>query len=61
MEHRLLRGIHSFANGIATTEGGMHEEGFNKALTNVVNRYARSTEQLKEKDENLHGEDIRRV
>ena len=31
-------GIHSFANGIATTEGGMHEEGFKKALTNVVNR-----------------------
>ena len=34
-------GIHSFANNIATTEGGMHEEGFKKALTNVVNRYAR--------------------
>ena len=33
-------GIHSFANNIATTEGGMHEEGFKKALTNVVNRYA---------------------
>ena len=33
--------IHSFANGIATIEGGMHEEGFRKALTNVVNRYAR--------------------
>src|SRR5205809_238010 len=32
-------GIHSFANNIATTEGGMHEEGFKKALTNVVNRY----------------------
>src|SRR5205807_571258 len=32
--------IHSFANGIATIEGGMHEEGFKKALTNVVNRYA---------------------
>ena len=35
-------GIHSFANGIATIEGGMHEEGFKKALTNVVNRYARA-------------------
>ena len=34
-------GIHSFANGIATIEGGMHEEGFKKALTNVVNKYAR--------------------
>ncbi len=33
-------GIHSFANGISTTEGGMHEEGFRKALTNAVNRYA---------------------
>ena len=34
-------GLHSFANNIATTEGGMHEEGFKKSLTNVVNRYAR--------------------
>jgi DNA gyrase subunit B len=33
--------IHSFANGISTIEGGMHEEGFRKAITNVVNRYAR--------------------
>jgi DNA gyrase subunit B len=52
-------GIHSFANNIATTEGGMHEEGFKKALTNVVNRYARQKGHLKEKDENLLGEDIR--
>ena len=52
-------GLHSFANGIATVEGGMHEEGFKKALTNVVNRYARSKGLLKEKDENLSGEDIR--
>ena len=52
-------GLHSFANNIATTEGGMHEEGFKKALTNVVNRYARSKGLLKEKDENLLGEDIR--
>ena len=36
--------LHSFANGISTTEGGMHEEGFKKALTNVVNRYARAQE-----------------
>ena len=35
-------GIHSFANNIATTEGGMHEEGFKKSLTNVMNRYARA-------------------
>jgi DNA gyrase subunit B len=52
-------GLHSFANNIATTEGGMHEEGFKKALTNVVNRYARDKSHLKEKDENLLGEDIR--
>jgi DNA gyrase subunit B len=51
--------IHSFANGIATIEGGMHEEGFRKAITNVVNRYARKRNLLKEKDENLAGEDIR--
>ena len=52
-------GIHSFANNIGTTEGGMHEEGFKKALTNVVNRYARNKGHLKDKDENLLGEDIR--
>lgn len=51
--------IHSFANGIATTEGGMHEEGFKKALTNVINKYARVRNLLKDKDENLLGEDIR--
>ncbi len=51
--------IYSFANGISTVEGGMHEEGFKKALTNVVNRYARSKGHLKEKDDNLLGEDIR--
>ncbi|MDP9388705.1 MAG: DNA topoisomerase (ATP-hydrolyzing) subunit B [Actinomycetota bacterium] len=52
-------GIHSFANGIATVEGGMHEEGFKKALTNVLNKYARSKNLLKDKDGNLLGEDIR--
>ncbi|MCZ7527838.1 MAG: DNA topoisomerase (ATP-hydrolyzing) subunit B [Acidimicrobiia bacterium] len=52
-------GLHSFANNIATTEGGMHEEGFKKALTNAVNKYARSKGILKEKDDNLLGEDIR--
>jgi DNA gyrase subunit B len=51
--------IFSFANGISTIEGGMHEEGFKKALTNVANRYARSRNQVKEKDENLDGKDIR--
>ncbi len=52
-------GIHSFANGITTAEGGMHEEGFKKALTNAVNKYARNKNLLKEKEENLLGEDIR--
>jgi DNA gyrase subunit B len=52
-------GIHSFANGISTNEGGMHEEGFKKALTNAVNKYARAKNHLKEKDDNLLGEDIR--
>ena len=52
-------GIHSYVNGIETTEGGTHEEGFRKALTNVVNRYARAKGLLKDKDDNLSGEDIR--
>jgi DNA gyrase subunit B len=51
--------IHSFANTINTHEGGMHEEGLKKALTNVLNRYARNKGLLKEKDENLLGEDVR--
>ena len=52
-------GIHGYANGISTTEGGMHVEGFRTALTTVVNKYARAKGLLKEKDENLLGEDIR--
>ncbi len=52
-------GLHSFANNIATTEGGMHEEGFKKALTNAVNKYGRARGFLKEKEDNLLGEDIR--
>ena len=52
-------GLHSFANGINTIEGGMHEEGFKKSLTNCVNKYAREKGLLKEKDPNLQGEDIR--
>ncbi|MGZ8603580.1 MAG: DNA topoisomerase (ATP-hydrolyzing) subunit B, partial [Actinomycetota bacterium] len=51
--------LHSFANTINTHEGGMHEEGLKKALTNVINRYARNKGLLKEKDENLLGEDVR--
>ena len=52
-------GIHSFANGINTVEGGMHVEGFKKSLTNVVNRYARQAKLVKESDDNLTGDDIR--
>ncbi len=52
-------GIHGYANGISTTEGGMHVEGFRTALTTVVNKYARAKGLLKEKDDNLLGEDIR--
>ncbi|HEY7626804.1 MAG TPA: DNA topoisomerase subunit B [Ilumatobacteraceae bacterium] len=52
-------GIHGYANGISTIEGGMHVEGFKTALTSVVNKYARGKGLLKEKDENLLGEDIR--
>jgi DNA gyrase subunit B len=52
-------GIHSFANGINTVEGGAHVEGFKAALTTAVNKYARAKNLLKEKDVNLQGEDIR--
>lgn len=51
--------IFSFANNIATPEGGTHETGFRSAMTKVVNDYARKNNLLKEKDENLAGEDIR--
>ena len=52
-------GIHGYANGISTTEGGMHVEGFKTALTSVINKYARAKNLLKEKEDNLLGEDIR--
>jgi DNA gyrase subunit B len=52
-------GIHGYANGISTIEGGMHIEGFKTALTSVINKYARAKNLLKEKDDNLLGEDIR--
>jgi len=52
-------GIHSFANGINTIEGGKHVEGFKASLTSVVNRYAKASKQLKENEENLTGDDIR--
>lgn len=52
-------GVYSFANTIHTHGGGTHEEGFRAALTALVNRYARDKKLLREKDENLSGEDIR--
>ncbi|WP_030412285.1 DNA topoisomerase (ATP-hydrolyzing) subunit B [Streptomyces sp. NRRL S-1448] len=52
-------GVYSFANIIHTHEGGTHEEGFRAALTGLINRYARDKKLLREKDDNLTGEDIR--
>jgi DNA gyrase subunit B len=49
----------SFANNINTHEGGTHEEGFRKALTKAINDFARAKGILKDKDENLTGEDVR--
>ncbi|MFF2631331.1 DNA topoisomerase (ATP-hydrolyzing) subunit B [Microbacterium sp. NPDC058021] len=51
--------VFTFANTINTHEGGTHEEGFRAALTTLVNKYAREKGLLKEKDDNLTGEDIR--
>lgn len=51
--------IYSFANNIHTYEGGTHESGFKSALTRVINDYARKNNLLKEKDDNLMGEDVR--
>ena len=51
--------VHTYANTINTHEGGTHEEGFRAALTSLVNRYAREKGILKEKDENLSGDDVR--
>ena len=51
--------VHTFANTISTTEGGTHEEGFRAALTSLINRYAREKNILKDKDENLSGDDVR--
>ncbi|MFE2930139.1 MULTISPECIES: DNA topoisomerase (ATP-hydrolyzing) subunit B [unclassified Streptomyces] len=52
-------GVYSFANTIHTHEGGTHEEGFRAALTTLVNKYAREKKLLREKDDNLTGDDIR--
>jgi DNA gyrase subunit B len=51
--------VHTFANTIGTVEGGTHEEGFRAALTSIVNRYAKEQKLLREKDDNLTGEDVR--
>ncbi|MBO4863506.1 MAG: DNA topoisomerase (ATP-hydrolyzing) subunit B [Eubacterium sp.] len=51
--------VYSFVNNIVTPEGGMHLTGFRAAITKVFNDYARNTKMLKEKDDNLSGEDLR--
>jgi DNA gyrase subunit B len=51
--------IHSFANNISTREGGSHMSGFRSALTRTLNKYARDHGLLKEKEDNLTGEDVR--
>ena len=52
--------IFSFANNINTHEGGTHLSGFRSALTRTLNKFAREKGHLKERDENLSGEDVRR-
>ena len=51
--------VHTFANTINTIEGGTHEEGFRAALTSLMNKYAREHKLLKEKEQNLTGDDCR--
>ena len=51
--------IYSFVNNINTHDGGTHEEGVKRALTRIINSYARKTNMLKEKDESLTGEDVK--
>ncbi|QNN51095.1 DNA topoisomerase (ATP-hydrolyzing) subunit B [Phycicoccus endophyticus] len=51
--------VHSYANTVNTHEGGTHEEGFRAALTKLVNDFARRQNLLKDKDDNLTGEDVR--
>ncbi len=51
--------VHTYANTINTHEGGTHEEGFRAALTKLVNDFARKNNLLKEKEENLTGDDVR--
>ncbi|HEX2495603.1 MAG TPA: DNA topoisomerase (ATP-hydrolyzing) subunit B [Gaiellaceae bacterium] len=54
-----VESVFSFANNINTTEGGAHLSGFKAALTGTLNKYARDKGLLKEKEENLEGEDVR--
>jgi DNA gyrase subunit B len=56
---KYVESVFSFANNINTHEGGAHLSGFKAALTRTLNEYARKKEFLKEKDENLEGEDVR--
>jgi DNA gyrase subunit B len=51
--------VHTYANTINTHEGGTHEEGFRAAMTKLINDFARKQNQLKDKDENLTGDDVR--
>jgi DNA gyrase subunit B len=56
---KYVESVYSFANNINTHEGGMHLSGFNAALTRTLNKYARDQGLLKEKEDNLEGEDTR--
>jgi DNA gyrase subunit B len=56
---KYVESVFSFANNINTTEGGSHLSGFNAALTRTINKYARDKGLLKEKEDNLEGEDTR--
>jgi DNA gyrase subunit B len=56
---KYIESVYSFANNINTHEGGTHLSGFKAALTGTLNKYARSMDLLKEKEENLEGEDVR--
>jgi DNA gyrase subunit B len=56
---KYVESVYSFANNINTHEGGSHLSGFKAALTGTLNKYARSMDLLKEKEENLEGEDVR--
>jgi DNA gyrase subunit B len=56
---KYVESVYAFANNINTHEGGMHLSGFNAALTRTLNKYARDQGLLKEKEDNLEGEDTR--